>query len=1022
MNFSFRKSVIASVITSLTIVGVGCTKNKNSSILISPMAGIFSDRPIHNLIPELYIVTLASPALLTTIQKNGNGRTIPQEALEAVIRDQNRLEERLKAISPFIRIVYRYRMVLNGLAIYAPPSLQNQISKIAGVQSITNALRMERPIDSQPQPAPAQIGSVNSVNFIGAQKAHELGYTGRGMRVGIIDTGVDYTHSMLGGSGKKEDFEHIDPALPSSFFPNTKIVGGKDLVGSNFNAALPLDRNRLPVPDDNPIDESGHGSHVAGTVAGIGDGIHSYSGVAPDASLYAIKVFGKIGSTADAAIIAGLEYAADPNGDYNLDDQLDVVNLSIGSGFGQPQVLYSEAVRNLAKSGMVVVASAGNSGPTDYIVGAPGSADEAISVAASIDASEHNWKYPASRLVSPNNPNWMIKAVEGPASKPIADTEGIEGDLVDVGLADEEFSEELKGQLKGKVAFAVRGKNAFLEKLKRAEAAGAIGAIVYNNEAGKPFPMGGSPSVGIPAIMVSQALGLKIKEEMKTGSVRIQFKTGALIEEPDLIDQITDFSSKGPRSEDNLLKPEIAAPGKSIISAAMGQGHLTTKMDGTSMSSPHMAGVMTLLKQRFPQLTSRELKAIAMNTAKVIKTEGTPTPTTLQGAGRVQLDKAIQAEAIIDPPALSIGQVQLASHKQEVRKLIIRNLAKQPRTLTLSTENSPGLEITAPASIVIPAESQFEVTVTLNFNLQDKQKYSTELDGRILFRDGGQLVAQVPVLAIRTRSSEVMAQLEQNQLTFANASPVSGLAIAFNLIAEDPRKEMPTGPDAWKSRSCDLQSAGYRIIKKDGVDTLQVAFKLFTPVTTWHFCEVSALIDANGDDIAEQELSGISALSVDGISTPFASVLLDAAKAREIRAKYEKDLLEGSEKIPDYHPAVIKTSNLSQYNHSTITVIEAPLAKLSATPEGNFRIKLATIGGRGEVSESDDYMGGPTGDWLKIPARTQDQPFTFNEEFVQVEDKGATISIHRNQDSGKLVIYYPLNPMGPSGDRQVQIF
>ncbi len=82
---------------------------------------------------------------------------------------------------------------------------------------------------------------------------------------------------------------------------------------------------------------------------GIGDGVESYSGVAPDADLYAIKVFGKDGSTMDATVIAGLEFAADPNRDLELSDYLHVVNLSLGGGFGQPQILYNEAVKNLTQ-------------------------------------------------------------------------------------------------------------------------------------------------------------------------------------------------------------------------------------------------------------------------------------------------------------------------------------------------------------------------------------------------------------------------------------------------------------------------------------------------------------------------------------------------------------------------------------------------------------------------------------------------------------------------------------------------
>jgi subtilisin family serine protease len=125
------------------------------------------------------------------------------------------------------------------------------------------------------------------------------------------------------------------------------------------------------------LDEATHGTHVAGTVAGLGDGVNTYDGVAPDAALYAIKVFGAKGGTSDEVVIAALEYAADPTGDLSFQQQLDVVNLSLGSNYGNPHIMYNHAIKNLVRGGTVVVASGGNSGDSSYIVGAPGISDDA---------------------------------------------------------------------------------------------------------------------------------------------------------------------------------------------------------------------------------------------------------------------------------------------------------------------------------------------------------------------------------------------------------------------------------------------------------------------------------------------------------------------------------------------------------------------------------------------------------------------------------------------------------------------
>ncbi|NJL24991.1 MAG: S8 family serine peptidase [Calothrix sp. SM1_5_4] len=374
-----RSLVFASVITALSTTACSLKKAPEKQKPPSTV-DIFSDRPIGPS-ADVFVVTLNSPALMSVASRSAQGWKVAEADKTKVLQEQAEFERQLKEKAPDAQVLFRYRMTLNGLAILADARSIAEISRVAGVKSVTSAKQMSRPESMTVAPGQTSPEEVNSATFIGAKAAYERGITGRGMRVGILDTGIDYTHGMLGGSGNKDEFTAIDPARPSSLFPNAKIVGGIDLAGSDFDASSPLPSAKVPRPDANPIDEAGHGTHVAGTVAGLGDGKNTYDGVAKDADLYAIKVFGKGGSTMDAVVIAGFEYAADPNGDLDLNDQLDVINLSLGGGFGQPQILYTEAVRNLARTGMVVVASAGNSGPVDYVVGAPSTADDAISVA-----------------------------------------------------------------------------------------------------------------------------------------------------------------------------------------------------------------------------------------------------------------------------------------------------------------------------------------------------------------------------------------------------------------------------------------------------------------------------------------------------------------------------------------------------------------------------------------------------------------------------------------------------------------
>ena len=573
-------------------------------------------------------------------------------------------------------------------------------------------------VNSDPNPVTGQgIPQPTSVDFIGADEAHKLGFDGTGVRVGIIDTGIDYTHAMLGGSGNVNDYKSVAPDKPTPLFPNDKVIGGIDLAGTDYDAASELPKSYIPVPDGNPLDEAGHGSHVAGTVAGKGDGVNTYSGVAPAAKLYAIKVFGKTGSTSDAVVIAGLEYAANPKGDLQPDDQLDVVNLSLGGSYGTPHVLYNEAVKNLSKAGTAVVAAAGNAGPQDYIVGAPSTADEAISVAASVDGSPVNWIYSASLLTIAGQQT-MVKAVEGSISKPVAESDGVQGKLVDIGLADQPLSDAQKALLKGNVALVKRGGNAFEDKIKNAFDGGAIGAVVTNNQPGDPLAMGGDGHVDIPGIMVTSARSrqaTKITEAMKTGDVTILFKSGQIIQDPDNINTIASFlPSKGPRSEDDLIKPEIAGPGAAVLSAAMGQGNKGVRFDGTSMATPHIVGVVALLKQAHKELAVADLKALLMNNALNLHDRTkTDYPISLQGAGRVQIVKSLQATAVATP-SVSLGLIQSTAERVVKKAVTVTNLTDKAQTFSVSYKNSTYLKMTGPTSVTVAANSQEPILVTFS--------------------------------------------------------------------------------------------------------------------------------------------------------------------------------------------------------------------------------------------------------------------------------------------------------------------
>ncbi len=220
-----------------------------------------------------------------------------------------------------------------------------------------------------------ELDNATAVPFMGVPQVwQDTGFTGAKVKVAIIDTGIDYTHADFGGPGTVAAFEAADatdttPANPDLFGPDApRVKGGFDFVGDDYDAS---EAGSTPMPDPNPLDCNGHGTHVAGSAAGGGvnaDGT-SYTGpydatvagtdfqigpgVAPQADLYALRVFGCAGST-DVTVEAI---------DWAVENGMDVINMSLGSPYGLKDDATALASSNAAAAGVVVVASAGNSGP-----------------------------------------------------------------------------------------------------------------------------------------------------------------------------------------------------------------------------------------------------------------------------------------------------------------------------------------------------------------------------------------------------------------------------------------------------------------------------------------------------------------------------------------------------------------------------------------------------------------------------------------------------------------------------------
>ena len=1021
------------LLTSMALAVSSCTKRTPELNPLLKMSGnLVSTRP-QNTTQMVAVLKLKTPALLESGEKKDGRLVINQDRLKQIQDEQQQAIEALKALSPDIHVIYQYKMVLNGLAVLAPSALADKLKAVGFVAYAENSGQFERErlADNIKTEILSKFAERNSSKFIGAEALNQKGITGRGIKVGIIDTGIDYTHAMLGGAGTVEAYKAVNPAESNSSFPNAKVLGGIDLVGTTYNAASPEFKDRLPHPDMNPLDEAGHGTHVAGTVAGHGDGVNSYNGMAPDADLYAVKVFGAEGSTSDFVVIAALEYSADPNVDGQNEDQLNVVNMSLGSSYGNPHILYGEAIRNLVNGGTVVVASAGNSGAKDYIVGAPSTADAAISVAASVDNGDHNWKFSASRL-NLGSSTLLVEAIQAATTQKISEG-NVSGALVYAGLAAADYTDDQAQAIKGKVALIDRGQVNFNDKIRRAVAAGAIGVIVANNREGAAFTMGTTGKFDIPAIMITQADGQKAKEAMALGEVTVDFKTVSVIEKPELVDTLTDFSSKGPRSIDGAIKPEISAPGSNVISAAMGQGAETVQMSGTSMAAPHVAGVMALLKQAQSQLSADELKSILMGGAKTIGNTAGRYSVSMQGSGRVQADVSASIKLLSDVPSISLGEVGLEAQKSVRRSLGLKNLTDTVLSLEVVLEGKESLSM-KPLTIELPARGSANTQVDIKLDATKMPAGDVgEMDGWVLFKQNGQEVYRIPVLAVAHRlssvapesltvhsTSEVDSAGASADLILKNKNGNKGEILLFNLIGQDERK--PNAP-SYMSSDCDLQSVGYRIVRgaqAGEVDKLQIAVKLYKPMTTWNACYISVMIDGDGDGQAEQELLGSNLKSIPGqASEEFATTLLDATKAREIRKNYEQAIVEAQndpkklaalKDAEKYDDAILAQEALKVYNNSSVAVLEMAVDQLARTRDGSLSFKVIVTHNEQSSIEFDDILDSSLHLNGRLSLQPADQSFVDLPASISLNGNAVqTIGLTKGEGHEKLMVLMPQN-------------
>ncbi len=549
---------------------------------------------------------------------------------------------------------------------------------------------------------------------------------GHGVKVGMIDSGIDYRHPFFDPTGFSypAGFPKCDAAdMTGSTCDNVsqKVIVAKVFYNKNNQTSY----DALPVAG-----EGDHGSHTAGTVAGVtgktaivnGVAIDDMSGIAPGAWLGNYNVFpGKVLNARSEDILNAVEAA--------VNDGMDVLNLSLGGAYHGNNDLLAKGLDTAVAAGVVVVASAGNSGPGGFTIGSPGRARDIITVGAS--TNDHFVGQPLTFG------SMTVGGAVGDFDPMPAGTFGL-FDTASNGCA------SVATGASGKVALINRGVCTFSTKVANAKAAGATGVIVINNVAGDPTAMARTSGFDddIPAVMISNTDGAAVRTA-NPASVTVAATFSEFVTANG--DILAGFSSQGPTNVDYAIKPDLTSVGVNVLSSIActngascgGEGDWAF-FSGTSMSAPHVAGSAAVLRELHPTWTPAQIKSALVNTSDLVVKNAFNAATTVgpqaQGAGREDLSEAASTGAIFSPTSASFGRISASNNNPTSMAIKVSNLTGSAVTYAVSelkfspaggslaafnggTTSSGDSRITTPSSITVPANSSATLSVSVNAGL-----------------------------------------------------------------------------------------------------------------------------------------------------------------------------------------------------------------------------------------------------------------------------------------------------------------
>ena len=616
----------------------------------------------------------------------------------------------LAKFAPEVTVTYEYSTVLNGLAVNLNGADIRELNHLPGVVTADYTFSVHTDMNR----SPTLIGAPTLWAADGGQAN-----AGAGIKIGIIDTGIDFTHPFLTDNSLvvPAGFPKCD-ALDSSVHQanvSCKYVSNKVIVAKMFCTQAVCAVFDAQAKQD-------HGSHVSGIAAGVANTCAPFvgctlSGIAPKAFLGAYNVFpGNVTDASSADIAMAVDAA--------VADGMDVLNLSLGGTPTAHDPLVT-AVDNAVDAGVVVAIAAGNAGPSPGTIESPGIAEKVITVGAS------------------TNPHF----VGIPVTVSSIGTFGAAlGQFNNFGIVTSAYAttsptngcSAISTNLTGEIALIARGTCTFSTKIRNAQTAGATGVLVYNNVLGDPTAMAkdGTPNQPtIPAVMVSRTNGLAMASaSSKTvsidGTAQMEFFTDG-----PSADIIAGFSSRGPAFIGNTLlkeiKPDVVAPGvnvySSILMSSCASPPCFAFFQGTSMATPHVAGAAALLKQLHPTWSPAQIKsALVQSAARPVKSSstGNPLPNPMdRGSGRINLAAASMVTATITvgvDTSLDYGQL---SAQGDSAQLLVKAQSVSGSSVTYSVSVVPGFSSTnqpsltpATRTVTLAAggSGSFEVTVATN--------------------------------------------------------------------------------------------------------------------------------------------------------------------------------------------------------------------------------------------------------------------------------------------------------------------